>query len=114
MEVGRVGACVPDCVAPRGRIHRRNAQTCFGVSMHRLCMETPLRGRSGGHTGTAPTISPMVRVIRLPESYLPLRKYEVIVVARCSPLHKHDGIVAARGSPPIIRAVYRRKTARHR
>ena len=22
-----------------------------------LCMETPLRGRSGGHTGTAPTVS---------------------------------------------------------
>ena len=24
-----------------------------------LRMETPLRGRSGGHTGTAPTISPV-------------------------------------------------------
>ena len=22
-----------------------------------FCMETPLRGRSGGHTGTAPTVS---------------------------------------------------------
>ena len=22
-----------------------------------LCMETPLHGRSGGHTGTAPTVS---------------------------------------------------------
>ena len=28
----------------------RDAQIYFG-------METPLRGRSGGHTGTAPTIS---------------------------------------------------------
>ena len=34
--------------------------------------------------------------------------------ARCSPLHKHDGIVVARCSPPIIRAVYRRKGARRR
>ena len=33
-----------------------------------LLMETPLRGRSGGHTGAAPTISRMVRVIRLPEN----------------------------------------------
>ena len=107
-----------------------------------LRMETPLRGRSGGHTGAAPTISRMARVIRLPASYsplhkhevivaargsplhkhefivaansLPLHKHECIVVARCSPLHKHDGIVVARGSPPIIRAVYRRKTARRR
>ena len=36
MEVGRGGACVPARVAPRGRIHWRNAQTCFDVSMHRL------------------------------------------------------------------------------
>ena len=28
----------------------RDTQTFFG-------METPLRGRSGGHTGTAPTVS---------------------------------------------------------
>ena len=84
----------------------RNAQTFLRMKTPPLwlwtCylrMETPLRGRSGGHTGTAPTISPMARVIRLPESYLPLRKYEVIVAARGSPLHKHDGIVVARCSP---------------
>ena len=29
---------------------------CVVVFIH-LRMETPLRGRSGGHTGTAPTIS---------------------------------------------------------
>ena len=29
---------------------------CVGVFIH-LRMETPLRGRSGGHTGTAPTVS---------------------------------------------------------
>ena len=53
MEVGRGGACVPARVALQGRIRRsfpaRNAYI-FG-------METPLRGRSGGHTGTAPTVS---------------------------------------------------------
>ena len=53
MEIGRGGACVPARVAPQGRIHRSFPayNTCiFG-------METPLRGRSGGHTGTAPTVS---------------------------------------------------------
>ena len=51
MEIGRGGAYVPARVALQGRIHRlfpaHNA--CI------FCMETPLRGRSGGHTGTAPT-----------------------------------------------------------
>ena len=50
---GRGGACVPARVALQGRIHRyhpaHNAYV-FG-------METPLRGRSGGHIGTAPTVS---------------------------------------------------------
>ena len=53
MEFGRGGACVPARVALRGRIHRSfpHIMPCiFG-------METPLRGRSGGHAGTAPTIS---------------------------------------------------------
>ena len=53
VEIGRGGACVPARVALQGRIHRsspaRNA-CVFG-------METPLRGRSGGHTGAAPTVS---------------------------------------------------------
>ena len=52
-EFGRGGAYVPARVAPQGRIHHsspvHNARI-FG-------METPLRGRSGGHTGTAPTVS---------------------------------------------------------
>ena len=53
MEFGRGGAYVPARVALQGRIRRsfpaQNA-CIFG-------METPLRGRSGGHTGTAPTVS---------------------------------------------------------
>ena len=53
MEIGRGGACVPARVALQGCIHRLSPA-------HHACifgMETPLRGRSGGHTGTAPTVS---------------------------------------------------------
>ena len=53
MEMGRGGACVPARVAPQGRIRR-------SCPAHDVCifdMETPLRGRSGGHIGTAPTVS---------------------------------------------------------
>ena len=51
MEFGRGGAYVPARVALQGRIRRSSPA-------HNACifgMETPLRGRSGGHTGTAPT-----------------------------------------------------------
>ena len=50
-EIGRGGAYVPARVAPQGRIHRSSPT-------HNVCvfgMETPLRGRSGGHIGAAPT-----------------------------------------------------------
>ena len=53
MEIGRGAAYVPARVAPQGRIRRSFPvrDTCiFG-------MGTPLPGRSGGHTGTAPTVS---------------------------------------------------------
>ena len=52
-EIGRGGACVPARVALQGRIRR-------SFPAHNACifgMETPLRGRSGGHTGAAPTVS---------------------------------------------------------
>ena len=52
-EFGRGGACVPARVALQGRIRR-------SFLAHNACifgMETPLRGRSGGHAGTAPTVS---------------------------------------------------------
>ena len=51
MEMGRGGACVPARVALQGRIRR-------SFPAHHACvfgMETSLRCRSGGHTGTAPT-----------------------------------------------------------
>ena len=53
VEFGRGGACVPARVAPQGRIRRSSPA-------HNMCifgMETPLRERSGGHIGTAPTVS---------------------------------------------------------
>ena len=53
MEISRGGACVPARVAPQGRIRRSSPA-------HNACifgMETPLRERSGGHTGAAPTVS---------------------------------------------------------
>ena len=53
MEIGRDGAYVPARAALQGRIHR-------SFPAHNACifgMETPLRGHSGGHTGTAPTVS---------------------------------------------------------
>ena len=49
---GRGGACVPAHVALQGRIRRSSPA-------HNACifgMETPLRERSGGHAGTAPTV----------------------------------------------------------
>ena len=53
MEIGRGGACVPPRVALQGRIHRSSP----AHNAYVFGMETPLRGRSGGHTGTAPTVS---------------------------------------------------------
>ena len=51
--IRRGGACVPARVALQGRIHR-------SFPVHNACifgMETPLRERSGGYIGTAPTVS---------------------------------------------------------
>ena len=51
--MGRGGACVPARVALQGRIRG-------SFPAHNACifgMETPARGRSGGHAGTAPTVS---------------------------------------------------------
>ena len=66
-----------------------------------LRMETPLRGRSGGHTGAAPTIFRVARVIRLPKSYSLLYKYKVRVAAMYFLLHKHKYIVAAMCFPRL-------------
>ena len=50
---GRGGACVPAHVALQGRI--RCSSPAYNACI--FGMETPLRGRSGGHAGTAPTVS---------------------------------------------------------
>ena len=52
-EIGRGGACVPARVPHKGA-------SVVKFPAHNACifgMETPLRGRSGGHTGAAPTVS---------------------------------------------------------
>ena len=67
--------------------------TCF------LRMETSLRGRSGGHTGAAPTISRMACIIRLSANSSPRHKHKCIVVANSLPHHKHECIVAANSLP---------------
>ena len=64
-----------------------------------LRMETPLRGRSGGHTGTAPTISRMACTIRLSENSLPSHKHKCIVVANSFPHHKYECIIVANSLP---------------
>ena len=51
VEFGRGGACVPARDALQGRIHR--SSPAYNVCI--FGMETPLRGRSGGYAGTAPT-----------------------------------------------------------
>ena len=51
------------------------------VRMCPLRMETPLRGRSGGHTGAAPTISRMACIIRLSENSSPMHKIKEGCVA---------------------------------
>ena len=49
--MGRGGACVPARVALQGRI--RCSSPAYNACI--FGMETPLRERSGGHAGTAPT-----------------------------------------------------------
>ena len=48
MEMQRLWMAIP---------HLWMEMYCFG-------METPLRGRSGGHTGTAPTISTYIAILQ--------------------------------------------------
>ena len=49
-----------------------DGNAAFAGGMCLLRMETPLRGRSGGHTGAAPTISRVACVIRFSENSLPM------------------------------------------
>ena len=71
----------------------------YGWGICSLRMETSLRGRSGGHTGAAPTISRMACTIRLSANSSLHHKNKCIVVANSSPHHKHECIVVASCSP---------------
>ena len=93
-----------------------------------LRMETPLRGRSGGHTGAAPTISRMAPCPKVAGEVLADgQNQEMIageVLADGLKREKVAGEVLAADiprclsqemcSPPIFYAVYRRKGARRR
>ena len=111
-----------------------------GWGMCLLRMETPLRGRSGGHTGAAPTISrvvPCSKVAgeqfadglkrekvageqfadglnrkRLLANSSPMDKHKKCMPANSSPTDKIEKRLLANSSPPIFRVVYRRKTVR--
>ena len=65
-----------------------NASFAGGVCL--LRMETPLRGRSGGHTGAAPTISRVAPGLKVAGEVLAAAKHDGIVVASGSPLHKYE------------------------
>ena len=54
-----------------------------------LRMETPLRGRSGGHTGAAPTISRMAPCPKVAGEVLADGLKEKRLPARCSPTDKN-------------------------
>ena len=56
VEVGRGGACVPARVPHKGA-PSFNPRAQYVMHKPIFGMETPLRERSGGHTGTAPTVS---------------------------------------------------------
>ena len=89
-------------------------------------METPLHGRSGGHTGTAPTISRVAPRPKVASEVLAdgLNRKKVAgeVLADGLKREKVAGEVLAadilhclsqeKSSPPIFCVVYRRKTVR--
>ena len=70
-----------------------------GWGMCLLRMETPLRGRSGGHTGTAPTISRMAPCPKVAgEQFADGQKREMVAGEVLADGQK-QGKVAGRGSP---------------
>ena len=64
-----------------------------------LRMETPLRGRSGGHTGAAPTISRVAPCPKVAGEVLADGQNERRLLARCSPMDKNEKRLLARCSP---------------
>ena len=66
-KIRRGGACVPARTFAQRRFHTKTHALCAG----NLMMDALLWGDTGGHTDTAPTISRMARVPRLPEEAPP-------------------------------------------
>ena len=65
-----------------------NGNADFAGGMCLLRMETPLRGRSGGHTGAAPTISPMAPCPKVAGEVLADGQNEKCMPANSSPTDK--------------------------
>ena len=79
-----------------------------------LRMETPLRGRSGGHTGAAPTISRVAPCPKVAGEVLADGQKQEKVAGEVLAADIPRCLSQERCSPPIIRAVYRRKRVRRR
>ena len=96
------------------------------VGTRPLCMETPLRGRSGGHTGAAPTISRVAPCPKVAGEVLADGQIQEMIAGEVLADGLNREKVAGEqfaadiprclsqenSSPPIFRAVYRRKTVR--
>ena len=79
-----------------------------------LRMETPLRGRSGGHTGAAPTISHVAPCPKVAGEVLADGLNRKKVAGEVFAADIPRCLSQENSSPPIIRVVYRRKTVRRR
>ena len=71
----------------------------YGWGCALLRMETPLRGRSGGHTGAAPTISHVAPCPKVAGEVLADGLNRKRLLARCSPTDKIEKRLLARCSP---------------
>ena len=84
------------------------------VRMCLLRMETPLRGRSGGHTGTAPTISRVAPCPKVAGEVLADGQNQEMIAGEVLAADIPRCLSQEMCSPPIFYAVYRRKGARRR
>ena len=100
-ERPRSGVSIRKGHVPQPQRRRFYALKCFYIThdAHLLTMDAPLQGDTGGHTGTAPTISRVAPCPKVADEGLSAAQKEFIVAARGFPLHKKEFIVAARGSP---------------
>ena len=83
-SLGVPSGLVETCCLCMGVHHSRVEMQCLRMAAHHFGMETPLRGRSGGHTGTAPTIPLEQTPKNKIEHLLRLSKLQKINLGICS------------------------------